>query len=174
MNKRIVISGCSGGGKSTLLEALRSEGYRTVQEAGRQIVEIEAKQDGEALPWRNMPLFLERAIELAYRDFEKASKVDGLIFFDRSLVDLVLAYEHFTGNSKFNDLIETNRYAQRVYFTPPWPEIYVNDSERQHSFEDARDEYHRLVSGYPKFGYHIDELPKTSVKMRVKYIVDAL
>lgn len=169
-----MISGCSGGGKSTLLEALRSKGYKTVQEAGRQIVEAETKRNGDALPWRNMSLFLERAIELACKDYDEASKTDGLVFYDRSLVDLILAYEHFTGISKFNHLLETNRYAPRVYFAPPWPEIYVNDSGRQHSLEEAMDEYRRLELGYPKFGYGIDVLPKASVKMRIKYIVETL
>ncbi|WP_410012764.1 AAA family ATPase [Sodalis sp. C49] len=35
MNRLIVISGCSGGGKSTLLAELKRRGYTVVEEPGR-------------------------------------------------------------------------------------------------------------------------------------------
>ena len=174
MNNYIIISGCSGGGKSTLLEALSSQGFNVVEEAGRRTVQSEHLKGGAALPLKNMPLFLKRAIALAIQDFAKVSTLTGPVFFDRSLVDLVIAYEHFTGSTKFTKILTTNQYASKVYFTPPWPEIYVNDAERQHSLEDAIKEYRRLESGYPKFGYEIQILPKASVQKRAKIIIDTL
>jgi putative ribosome biogenesis GTPase RsgA len=36
----VVISGCSGGGKSTLINELRRRGYRVVEEPGRRIVAL--------------------------------------------------------------------------------------------------------------------------------------
>lgn len=174
MNNRIVISGCSGGGKSSLLDSLESRGYKTVQEAGRRVVAAEVKLGSEALPWKNMLLFLERAIDLASEDFEKVSQDNGPVFFDRSLVDLILAYEHYTDDVKYNNRLETTRYAERVFFTPPWPEIYVRDSERQHSLGEAVNEYRRLEIGYPKLGYDIHVLPKSSVEVRTNVIVDRL
>ena len=173
MNNYIVISGCSGGGKSTLLDALRSKGYKVVEEAGRRVVQYESKMDSEALPMKNMPLFLERTITLAAKDFEEASIEVGPIFFDRSLVDLILAYEHFTGSTKFHEMLRKTQYASKVYFTPTWPEIYVNDAERRHSLDDAINEYRRLETGYPKFGYEVYVLSKTSVENRIKIITEA-
>jgi predicted ATPase len=38
LDRFVVISGCSGGGKSTLLAELARRGYRTVEEPGRRIV----------------------------------------------------------------------------------------------------------------------------------------
>lgn len=169
-----MISGCSGGGKSTLLESLQAKGYRTVGEAGRRIVQNESKMDSEALPWRNMLLFLERTITLAAKDFSDASTEIAPIFFDRGLVDVILAYEHFSGTTKYQEMLRTIQYASKVYFTPPWPEIYLNDSARQHSFHDAVNEYHRLEIGYPRHGYEIHVLPKTSVENRVDLITEGL
>ena len=174
LNKFIVISGCSGAGKSTLLEALGSQGFNVIEEAGRRIVKSEHQKGSEALPSENMPLFLERAIAMAIKDFDKALTRLGPVFFDRSLVDLVIAYEHFTGSSRFTEILTKFQYASRVYLKPPWPEIFVNDSERQHSLNDAINEYHRLEAGYPKFGYDIQILPKASVQKRAKIIIDAL
>ncbi|PYN88080.1 MAG: hypothetical protein DMD87_11285 [Candidatus Rokuibacteriota bacterium] len=47
----VVISGCSGGGKSTLVGELRRRGHSAVDEPGRRIVKEELKSDGSALPW---------------------------------------------------------------------------------------------------------------------------
>ena len=145
-----------------------------VQEAGRRTAQDETAQASGALPWVNMPLFLERAIELAAHDYEAADPEGSLVFFDRSLLDLILAYEHVTGTSKYQKLLVQMRYRSTVFFTPPWPEIYVRDAQRRHSFDEAVQEYDRLVRGYPKYGYDIHILSKTSVAARVKIIRDTL
>ena len=47
----VVLSGCSGGGKSTLQAELRRRGHATVDEPGRRIVKDESADGGTALPW---------------------------------------------------------------------------------------------------------------------------
>ena len=52
MNRRFVLlTGCSSGGKSTLLKALEERGFATVQEPGRRIVADELEGAGKALPF---------------------------------------------------------------------------------------------------------------------------
>ncbi|WP_409999599.1 AAA family ATPase [Rhizobium leguminosarum] len=51
MNRSVLISGCSGGGKSTLLAELAARGHAVVEEPGRRIVKQELEGDGAALPW---------------------------------------------------------------------------------------------------------------------------
>ena len=51
IDRFVVISGCSGGGKSTLLIELGQRGYATVEEPGRRIVKEEMLGAGLALPW---------------------------------------------------------------------------------------------------------------------------
>ena len=43
---------------------------------------------------------------------------------------------------------------------PPWPEIFSNDDERKHSFEDARASYEAQLRTYERFGYQIIFVPK--------------
>ena len=38
VSRHVVLSGCSGGGKSALLAELSSRGFETVEEPGRRIV----------------------------------------------------------------------------------------------------------------------------------------
>ena len=49
MNKLIVISGCSSGGKSTLLEELKNNGYAVIPEVGREIVKEQLLSLGNCL-----------------------------------------------------------------------------------------------------------------------------
>ena len=46
---RVVISGCSGGGKSTLLAELGARGYAVFEEPGRAIVKEQLVSGGDAL-----------------------------------------------------------------------------------------------------------------------------
>jgi len=50
MERFIVISGCSSGGKSTLVAELRRRGHAAVEEPGRRIVKEEMKGDGPRFP----------------------------------------------------------------------------------------------------------------------------
>ena len=176
-NKLILISGCSGGGKSTLLDELSRLGYLVVPEVGREIVKDQLEKGGDITPWQNPILFCERLIEqsvLAYQNTAKSAPPNNqLIFFDRSFLDAVSYYEslNMADRFKYNSLIEDLRFYPIILMTPPWKEIYSQDSERQHSFEDAVNEYERLMKFYPRCGYQIIELPKVTVDERLKFIL---
>jgi predicted ATPase len=100
MSERFVLlSGCSGGGKSTLLAALRVRGYHVVEEPGRRVVKHELEKGGTALPWTDAAAFTRRTIEVALSDREAAQEQPGWVFFDRGLIDAASALEHLTGES---------------------------------------------------------------------------
>jgi predicted ATPase len=80
MNRFVVISGCSGGGKSTLLAELGRRGHAIVEEPGRRIVQEEISRGGSALPWLDMAAFLRRAIAVSLADRDAASVHPGWFF----------------------------------------------------------------------------------------------
>lgn len=130
MNRFIILSGCSGGGKSTLLAELARRGFVTVEEPGRRIVIEETRNNGTALPWIDIEAFARRAITMALEDRQKAP-ADGLVFFDRGLIDAASALRHVGGDGFIDTLKNTHRYNPLVFLTPPWPEIYQGDDERR-------------------------------------------
>lgn len=87
MDRFVILSGCSGGGKSTLLEALKRRGHQAIEEPGRRIVVEELESGGSALPWVDAPAFARRAIAMSLADREKAIAFPGIVFFDRGLID---------------------------------------------------------------------------------------
>jgi predicted ATPase len=175
MNRFVVISGCSGGGKSTLLAELARRGCATVEEPGRRIVREELASGGRALPWVDGgAAFVHRAIEMALADLEGASASEGWVFFDRGLIDAASALEHMTGEPALARTEAGSRYHRRVFLAPPWPEIYETDAERQHSLEAALPEYDRLLRVYPALGYEVTVLPKESVGARADLVLSTL
>ncbi|MBB3524699.1 AAA family ATPase [Rhizobium sp. BK456] len=172
MNRLVLISGCSGGGKSTLLAELGRRGHAIVEEPGRRIVKQELEGDGAALPWIDIAAFARRAIEMAAADHAAARGQAGWTFFDRGLIDAASALQHLTGEPILEKLSAFHRHNTRVFITPPWPEIYLTDPERRHGFDEAVAEYSRLAAIYPTLGYDVVTLPKIAVAERADFILD--
>lgn len=173
-SRHVVLSGCSGGGKSTLLAVLARRGFPTVSEPGRRIVEEELRGDGKALPWVDLAAFARRAIDMAAEDRRQAARKSGWVFFDRSLIDAAVALEHATGQPASVVLDQFERYHSQVFLTPPWIEIYVSDHERRHGLEDAILEYDRLLTAYGALGYETIVLPKLGVSDRADFVLNLL
>jgi predicted ATPase len=173
-DRLVVISGCSGGGKSTLLTELGRRGYATVEEPGRRIVKEELLGDGRALPWVDEIAFARRTIALALADLAGASGHGGRVFFDRGLIDVAAALQHLTGEPALATALQKHRFHRSVFLAPPWPEIWVTDTERRHDFDAAVAEYRRLIDVYPSLGYEVTILPKVSVPERVDFVLSRL
>ncbi len=169
----VVLTGCSGGGKSTLLGALAARGYAVRPEAGRQIVREQMHLGGDALPWTDATKFVALAASRTMHLFNTTVPDERATFFDRSLVDLTsfLDMKGLDVPDHLRRAVETYRYAPAVFVTPPWREIYVDEAERSKSFEDACREYDALVEGYLVAGYQLVEVPKVSVAERADFVI---
>ncbi len=170
----VILSGCSGGGKSTLLAELARRGFATVEEPGRRIVREELAGNGAALPWVDVRAFLHRAIDMALADRAAAETHPGWVFFDRGLVDAASGLDAIDGDDSLTRLGEAHRYHRTVFLTPPWPEIYLTDPERRHGLADAIPEYDRLLHDYPRLGYDVVVLPKADVASRADFVLSRL
>jgi predicted ATPase len=169
----VIISGCSGGGKSTVLAELARRGHAVVPEPGRRVVEEEAAANDRALPWADLAAFLARVIDLARADLA-APHAPGWVFFDRGLFDAAVALAHVKGTPIRETLRDAPAFHRRVFLTPPWPEIYVQDASRRHDLASANAEYDRLLAAYPAQGYEVSLLPKTGVAARADFILETL
>lgn len=170
----VILSGCSGGGKSTLLAELAQRGFATIEEPGRRIVAEEMRNGGQALPWVDLEAFARRAIEMAASDRERMRDAKEWVFYDRGLVDAAAALEHATGIPVARTLNGKPRFHQRVFLVPPWPEIYQTDGERQQDFEEGVREYHRLRNVFRELRYTTTIVPKTDVKKRAQFVLSSL
>lgn len=169
----VLISGCSGGGKSTLLAELAARGHATVEEPGRRIAEDEAEI--RAWPWVDMGAFLNRCLELATLDHQLARAATGPVFFDRGLPDALTGLARRGPLApRAEALITRCRYAPRVFVAPPWPALFAADPARRHGLAEAVAEFEALMDWLPHWGYEVVMIPRMSVSDRADWIEDEL
>lgn len=174
---KFVISGASGGGKSTLIEALAAEGYATIPEVGQQIVSEQIALQGTALPWLDQAAFMDLLFTRSIVAFDQAGDAaDGNVFFDRSFLEAI-AYGAVIGRIPPHPMQQTatlRRFDTPVFICPPWREIFTQDSERRHDFEFACRDYEANIHTYTAAGYEIVEIPRGPVIDRVAFIKQQL
>jgi predicted ATPase len=172
----VVLSGCSGGGKSTLLTALERRGFIVFEEPGRQIVKEQQFLTGNALPWTDPLQFVELSVSRSIHQMALAARGDQRSFLDRGIVDAISFQEHLCLPVPLHleNAVKQLRYHRRVFIAPPWPEIFAADAERRHSFDEAKAQYSSLLRTYERLGYSLVELPKIDVESRVEFVVGQL
>jgi predicted ATPase len=171
-DRLVVVSGCSGGGKSSLLSEMARRGYQVNPEPGRQIVKEQAYIDGDGVPWANIPKFTELCVSRAMYFYNAARSSGRCVLFDRSIVDAVsyLARQGLPTPHYLRNALQRYRYARVVFLTPPWEELFRADAERRHGFSDAVAEYEGLLQSYPANGYEIELIPKAGVHARADFL----
>lgn len=175
-DRLVVLSGCSGGGKSSLLAELGRRGFAVFEEPGRQVVKEQVLIGGDALPWVNAAQFVELTVSRSIHHLTNAARADRLSFFDRGIIDQVGGLRHLNLPVPPHILTAAAclRYHERVFMAPPWPEIFANDSERRHGFDEAAASYETLLRTYESLGYQAIVLPRVSVGARADFILDVL
>jgi len=172
----IVLSGCSGGGKSTLLAEMARRGFQVREEAGRRVVREQMSIGGNALPWKDVLRFVELATWRAAKDFQTARLERRPVLFDRSVVDVVsdLDFKNIDTPPSLSRMLRACRYASEVFMVPPWRVLFQTDAERQKSFDEAKAEYLALVAAYRRLGYRVTEIPRKAVTERADFLVERI
>lgn len=168
-----IITGGPGSGKSTLVQALKNQGFLTVAEAGRQIIQAQVSIEGDALHWKDQKKFCDLMLALSIYTYEQMMETNHPVFFDRGIPDL-LGYCHLIKTDVPNyirNAIALFRYNPQVFITPPWEAIYHHDKERKQDWQEAIATYEAIANAYRETGYQLIELPKCSVQERVEFIL---
>jgi predicted ATPase len=169
-----ILTGGPGGGKTSLLHALMLKGYSHIPETARQIIKERLSKGLEPRP--DPKTF---ALEIFNRDwinFVTHSDQSSLLFFDRSFMDSagMISKCDISGFNKIRDTISNNRYNTKIFITPPWKEIYQNDTERDQSFEAAIEVYEWIDKWYRQHDYDPVIIPKDTIENRAKFILSEI
>ena len=167
-----VITGGPGFGKTRLIEELRRSGYLCSDEFARELIEDQILSGGESLPSGNARLFQQEVLKRRVEFFESVPG-DSVAFADRGIVDQ-LAFARHKGFGSPENLLRNAakyRYAQTVFVTPPWKEIFINDRIRTETFDEAANIHQRIIETYEDLNYKIIELPLLPTNKRVEFIL---
>lgn len=170
-NNFFVLTGGPGGGKTSLLQALKERGINFIPETARAIIQNRLRA---GLPPRPAPR--EFALEIFERDWENYAgniSVTDPLFFDRSFLDsaAMIHEADLEMYAAIREVVDRNRFNNKVFITPPWEAIYQADSERDQTWEEAVHVYQRLYTWYEDQGYDLVVLPKGSIEQRVEFVL---
>jgi predicted ATPase len=172
----VVIIGGPGSGKTTIIDGLLAKGYTCYPEISREVT-LEARKQGiEQLFLEKPLLFSELLLEGRKKQFNSALQEDsGVVFLDRGIPD-VLAYMHYIGDaypSFFDHACREHKYT-KIFFLPPWQEIYTADDARYENYEQAKLISDHLIETYKNYGYDLIEVPKDTLDNRILFILGHL
>jgi predicted ATPase len=171
-NTFFVLTGGPGSGKTTLIDALRAEGFAGTEEAGRGIIRDQVTIGGGALHWADKKLFAELMLAWEMRSWNQALATTGTVFFDRGVPDCI-GYMNLCGlpvPDHFRRAAEKFRYNSTVFLLPPWPEIYGNDTERKQDFAEAVQTFEAVAAAYTACRYDLVEVPRAPIADRLAFI----
>jgi predicted ATPase len=159
-----VVTGGPGSGKTTLMEELARREVICMPEVARQIIQEQASDGGDAVPWGDTARYIEMMLERSVADFIKNSEATQPTFFDRGIPD-VLCYARLIGLpvDGIRSACDEYRYHRTVFIAPPWEEIYATDSERKQTWAEAIETYRVMSEAYRDCGYELVELPQAPV-----------
>lgn len=171
--KAYIITGAPGTGKSTLIDALKNSGHACFDEVARSIIAQELWNGKNRLPWLDIHGFSQLVLDVMLSQ-KRSVFSNQLSFLDRGIPDIIGYFNHaeVTAPQKYFDALNNYPYQKKVFFTPVWEEIYVTDSERIETIDEAKKVSEALYNTYASLGFDLIELPKVNTKKRLEFILE--
>lgn len=176
--RRYILTGTPGSGKTSILQALKHQGYAVVEEAATDIIALEHRR-GNLEPWRQ-PDFIDNIVRLQkQRQMTTATQPHTLQFYDRSplctyALSLHLGYPPSPKLLEELERMEREQiYQQQVFFIDHLGFIEPTEA-RKISFEDSLrfEQIHRET--YVAFGYDCLHIAPQPLAERVARITEML
>lgn len=174
MQKKIVITGGPGSGKSTVLKELMGKDFFCMPEISREVT-LKARANGIEHFFLNDPIIFSKLLLEGRKNQYRMAEDSGaeLVFFDRGLPDVnaYLDYLKIDYNHPFKKASQKYTY-EKAFIMPPWKAIYAKDNERYENFEEASTIHQFIELTYKSLGYELILVPMDSVKNRVDFILN--
>ena len=176
MQRKIVITGGPGTGKSTVIEELIKRNFTCMAEISREVT-LNARKNGSEQLFLTKPLlFSELLLEGRVNQYiESEKKNEELVFFDRGIPDVHAYMNYISIDYPSTYIHKSNFYRYNyIFLMPPWEEIYISDNERYENFEQALAIHNHLERTYKELNYNIIEVPIGTIEARTNFILNCL
>jgi len=172
-NKKIAIIGRSSSGKTTLIRELQIRGYQAIEEVARGVLEERAL----------IPVTPEeqsiRQKTIYQRHLELENSLNGTIFVDRGLIDILGYTKYFGVNPSFFEITNLENRYHFVFELEKRP--FINDGTRIEKDENEADLIYSFVKkSYIELGYNPILVPnfhedaKENSSKRIKFILSKI
>ena len=173
MNRRHVITGAPGSGKTSVVRDLAAAGFATVPEAAREVIAQQRAKDGDAIYESDPKRFLERMLSRTIADFERLALASRRAFFDRGIPDQIGYAELFDLDpAPATAAARELRYDDPVFVLPANSDFYVADEDRRMTFEVAKSFGDRVRGIYQDLGYRLIDVPRDAGLRPADFILE--
>jgi predicted ATPase len=171
-----ILTGAPGAGKTTLIEALKSKNYFTVNEAATDLI-TQQQAAGVKECWKQAD-FIDKIVNLQ-KARQQAINPKELVFFDRSPI-CTLALATYLGFAQSQLLLEEilritkdEIYQKQVLFVENLG-FMENTNIRTISFAEALkfEEIHKNI--YQSLGYELITIKKSHIAARIKQVLQVI
>jgi predicted ATPase len=173
--KRYILTGTPGSGKTSILQALKQQGYAVVEEAATDIIALEQRR-GNSEPW-SQPDFIDNIVRLQQqRQIDAARESAALQFYDRSPLCTYALSWHLGFPPSWClieelERIESEHVYQRQVFFIDHLGFTRSTEARRISFEEALQFELIHKETYASFGYDCIHIAPCSLAERVSSIL---
>ncbi len=167
-----VITGAACCGKTTLIDLLADQGFQTVPETARQLMEKEMARGRTIEEIFENGADFECALTDVQQQIEHGLPATDVIFLDRALPDCLPFYRMFGLNP--NDILADclyHRYAS-VFILDRLPFQLDGARIEDDTYTVALDEW--LERDYSALGYHVVRVPVLSPQERLEFVLGRL
>lgn len=178
---KIVLSGATHSGKTTLLNEFEKRGYRVVPEVAIEVISDLNKKYGVkgSRQWRAHN-FDEHELKICHRQIEREKQAgsDQLVFIDRGLIDNI-AYYYLFERSIPKEVVDLAKKQAVTYDYVVIPDIILPFDDR---FETGRLETEEMaikmrnlhIKAYKDYGFSPILVKQMPVSERANFIIDQI
>lgn len=166
-----VITGAPGSGKTTLINELNNNGFATMPEVARLVIDERLASGQSIEDIRRDEAALQQAIVARRFELQSHVPIDQITIFDRGMHDSLayLRYYHFEEGQRLLDACSKISYGA-VFMLEPLAQ-YEQDYGRTEDADFAAAMHELLIKTYSDYGMQPVLVPNRSVPERVDMVM---
>jgi predicted ATPase len=174
--KRYILTGGPGAGKTSIINVLAKSGYLCMPEAATDVIN-HGIEIGIHHPWKNEDYHINMYQLIIKRQFEAQSSSDPVVFFDRGHLDGI-SYILLQKRKLFKYIVDCVQasldchFFQKSVFFIESLGFVVPGPARTESIQESLQKAECLEHNYRSLGYEIIRIPPASIEKRAQMIID--
>lgn len=178
VQKRYIITGGPGSGKTSIINELAKRGYLIVQEAATDVIEEGLKKNEQA-PWMADDYHVQISTLMAKRQEEVQNLGQTVAFFDRGHLDgitYILLQRRYLPQEVIDYVqaaVDESYFDKTVFFIENL-EFCELAPHRDESLGEALEKSRHLKQNYQALGYEVVNIPPGTVEQRTEWIIEQI
>lgn len=174
--RRYIITGGPGSGKTSIINELAKRGYLIVPEAATDVIEEGLQQNIQA-PWMADDYHIKVSALMAKRQEEVRNSKKTVAFFDRGHLDgitYILLQRRKLPQEVVDYVqatIDENFFDKKVFFIENL-EFCEQAPHRDENLEEALEKSRHLKQNYQALGYEVINIPPGTIEHRSEWIIN--